>query len=333
KHEIFVNDVTTVYSSLKKVGDLGLQRVVDPASLQMRKSTTTEDKITLTREEHAFYDLGLDEVAWDWDIPNDLGSITHSHSQSKSPAANRSLHTIDESHLQSLSVDMDGGDPFDYLDLGNVFGDGSVPIDLGLDELGWDLPQTPPPQGNMEVDNSVEFANAAEDYAMDAFIDMEPLILGTPQAPVEAQTKEIQMEALQDAMKRFDADANKGTENLGGLKTPKSILAVSTPLRNTSVERVEFHPLENNSLDSSTQEGIEIGVIQTAPVTAKPKRGKKQVRVLLDPRIELSDAELKAARDNYLQEQARLRHELEQQKLQKEVVDKVKELLYGPPDI
>ncbi|KAG8824852.1 hypothetical protein FRC19_000963 [Serendipita sp. 401] len=41
KHEIFVNDVTTVYSSLKKVGDLGFQHVVDPASLQMKKSTTT----------------------------------------------------------------------------------------------------------------------------------------------------------------------------------------------------------------------------------------------------------------------------------------------------
>lgn len=41
KHEIFVTDVTTVYSTLKKAGDLGESNthVVDPKSLQMKKST------------------------------------------------------------------------------------------------------------------------------------------------------------------------------------------------------------------------------------------------------------------------------------------------------
>ena len=40
KHEIFVTDVTTVYSTLKTT-DLGSNgaRIVDPKSLQMKKST------------------------------------------------------------------------------------------------------------------------------------------------------------------------------------------------------------------------------------------------------------------------------------------------------
>lgn len=39
KHEIFVTDVTNVYSSLKKAGDLGTMQPVDPKSLEMKKGS------------------------------------------------------------------------------------------------------------------------------------------------------------------------------------------------------------------------------------------------------------------------------------------------------
>jgi hypothetical protein len=40
KHEIFVTDVTAVYSTLKKANDLATSmHAVDPKSLQMKKSS------------------------------------------------------------------------------------------------------------------------------------------------------------------------------------------------------------------------------------------------------------------------------------------------------
>jgi hypothetical protein len=40
KHEIFVTDVTAVYSTLKKASDLATSmHAVDPKSLQMKKSS------------------------------------------------------------------------------------------------------------------------------------------------------------------------------------------------------------------------------------------------------------------------------------------------------
>lgn len=74
------------------------------------------------------------------------------------------------------------------------------------------------------------------------------------------------------------------------------------------------------------------GEAATAP-QPKTKRAKKQVRILLDARTELTDKELRDARDNYLQEQERLRREQQQQQFNKEAADRVQELLSAPPVI
>lgn len=66
-------------------------------------------------------------------------------------------------------------------------------------------------------------------------------------------------------------------------------------------------------------------------VTPKPKRAKKQVRILLDARTELTDKELKEARDNYLKEQARLQLEIDEQRFNKEAAERARDLLRAPP--
>lgn len=69
---------------------------------------------------------------------NDADSMVDSSRRSRSLEANRAQHTIDESHLQSSSLD-GAFDPFDYFDVGNAAGESSIQIDLGLDlGLDWD---------------------------------------------------------------------------------------------------------------------------------------------------------------------------------------------------
>ncbi|KAG9055962.1 hypothetical protein FS842_000686 [Serendipita sp. 407] len=255
-------------------------------------------------------------------------NIVQPLSRSKSPTGNRSLHTIDESHLQSLSVDMEGGD---YLELENIFGDGSVPIDLELDDLGWGLPQTAPSEGDTTFDKPNELTNVLEDYPMDDFVNMEPPVQEGPQSPVDAASKQTPERVP------FRASNNEG-KNSQEPQASRPILAslmdpVNIPLSSDAIEQVEFYPLENTSLESSNLDDNGGGIVQAASIAVKSKRGKKQVRVLLDARTELTDKELREARDNYLQEQSRLRHEMEQQRLQKTVVERANELLYGPPDI
>jgi hypothetical protein len=61
-------------------------------------------------------------------------AVNAASQSTKSVEANRALYTIDESHLQSTSMD-DVFDPLNSFDLGNDLGDGMAPFDLGLD---WD---------------------------------------------------------------------------------------------------------------------------------------------------------------------------------------------------
>jgi hypothetical protein len=69
---------------------------------------------------------------------NDVDSMVDNSRRSRSLEANRAQHTIDESHLQSSSLD-DAFDPFNYFDVGDAVGESSAQIDLELDlGLDWD---------------------------------------------------------------------------------------------------------------------------------------------------------------------------------------------------
>lgn len=127
-----------------------------------------------------------------------------------------------------------------------------------------------------------------------------------------------------------------------GSTTPRSILSTAKPLSDvgnvlrdgTPAADIEFQPLEGEA-DQAQPNATPQLTNDALPSPTKPKqrRPKKQVRVLLDARTELTDQELRDARDNYLAEQARLRQEMEQSQMQKNIAERAHELLFGPPDI
>lgn len=75
------------------------------------------------------------------------------------------------------------------------------------------------------------------------------------------------------------------------------------------------------------------GVAPGATAAKQPKKTKKKVRLLLDIRTELTDEELKNAKDNYLKEQARLRSVLQQERMNREIAERARNLIFEPPSI
>jgi meiotic recombination protein REC8 len=69
-----------------------------------------------------------------------------------------------------------------------------------------------------------------------------------------------------------------------------------------------------------------------APAPTKSRK-KKNVRLLLDPRTELTNDELRNARDNYVADQMRLRREAECEQTKKDAVEQARNLIFAPPSI
>lgn len=67
-----------------------------------------------------------------------------------------------------------------------------------------------------------------------------------------------------------------------------------------------------------------------APVAAKTRK-KKSVRLLLDPHTELTNDELRNARDNYVADQMRLRREGEREQAKKDAAEQARNLVFAPP--
>lgn len=69
-----------------------------------------------------------------------------------------------------------------------------------------------------------------------------------------------------------------------------------------------------------------------APVPAKTRK-KKNVRLLLDPRTELTNDELRNARDSYVADQMRLRREAECEQAKKDAAEQMRNLIFAPPSL
>ena len=69
-----------------------------------------------------------------------------------------------------------------------------------------------------------------------------------------------------------------------------------------------------------------------APGPAKSRK-KKNVRLLLDPRTELTNDELRNARDNYVADQMRLKREAECEQAKKDAAEQARNLIFAPPSI
>jgi meiotic recombination protein REC8, fungi type len=70
-----------------------------------------------------------------------------------------------------------------------------------------------------------------------------------------------------------------------------------------------------------------------SPAPAPAKTRKKNVRLLLDPRTELTNEELRNARDNYVADQMRLRREAEREQAKKDAVEQARNLIFAPPSM
>lgn len=123
--------------------------------------------------------------------------------------------------------------------------------------------------------------------------------------------------------------------------TPRSILSA----RNTPVPGTEDNfggGDVNNDLDLGI--GMDLDQPPGAPVpwgaNAGPpapvpvkSRQKKNVRLLLDPRTELTNDELRNARDNYVADQMRLRREAERERAKKDAAEQARSLIFAPPSM
>lgn len=72
---------------------------------------------------------------------------------------------------------------------------------------------------------------------------------------------------------------------------------------------------------------------ETPALAPAKSRKKKNVRLLLDPRTELTNDELRNARDNYVADQMRLRREAECEQAKKDAAEQVKNLIFAPPSL
>lgn len=108
-------------------------------------------------------------------------------------------------------------------------------------------------------------------------------------------------------------------------------------LDNTLADTTGIERLQAGEHVDPVTEHVQVGEAQKeaqeADKRSKKLPSKKQVRVLLDARTELTERELKEAREGYLIEQARLRREMEEQKYRKGTVELAQELLRAPPAI
>jgi hypothetical protein len=129
----------------------------------------------------------------------------------------------------------------------------------------------------------------------------------------------------------IDPMLNTPTQPRSILASPKVLADVGNLITDTVASSADIWA--NNDEVSRPDAPSEQAKGEQALANPKPKRAKKQVRILLDARTELTDKELKDARDNYIQEQARQRRELEYQQYNKEAADRVHDLLLAPPAI
>lgn len=69
-----------------------------------------------------------------------------------------------------------------------------------------------------------------------------------------------------------------------------------------------------------------------APAPVKTRK-QKNVRLLLDPRTELTNDELRNARDDYVANQIRLRREAEREQAKKDAMEQARNLIFAPPSM
>ncbi|KDQ63558.1 hypothetical protein JAAARDRAFT_189121 [Jaapia argillacea MUCL 33604] len=370
KQEIFLTDVTTCFQSLRKAV-LEIQSL-SAAQLQMGQPSVRPDAITLSFDPNASFSMNFDPFIANWDdyddmrAPNsdarddDYGSSSKKAKGKSKPKCSvgaeegrGDLHILSDYREDFFSTSFDvsflaggvdgGGPSSSQLDGGLGFDFGDVAFraedllefggDIGYElarELGegWGVPAEDDLRHDQRMDVDLQLDFGFDDPGMGIEMDGEfggdgPLAEGEPPEGSLGQINQGNAENT-NSRKRKQVDSDK--ENL----PPSSVAPSITP--RSALSPNPFQAQEPN-LPPPTPSEAPTQDRESEAEPKAPRKKSKRVRLLLDPRTELDDDELKAcaAREKYLEDQDALRYELEARRAEKMGGKMIEDLIWGVP--
>ncbi|EJD52680.1 hypothetical protein AURDEDRAFT_120316 [Auricularia subglabra TFB-10046 SS5] len=357
KHDLFYADVNTCFTSLKRaVQDLRL--AASAAALEMNNPVARPDALNMALDPgmgRAALDIDFLVPSWDeWiaravedlDLEDEDSEDYNPNSRkSKSKAAGKArakphsvpptpgAHTLDEHHLHLLNTSLDGDSssqnngsfqlPGDssHDDLLLDFGGAGQDFDLGLDlGEGWEFPT----QATI-AEQSLPVADHGAPMIED---DFPPIDFGGQgdvgfmmdvDIPGSRDQSYLSSDHLVPGMR-----GQGGGEGRGGRKRARA-----------EGDEEDEEQGDNNAVDPDVIPQPPRSILVTPSRTGSPQpvktKGKKVVRLLLDTRTELTEAEMKHAREKYVEEQNKLRLAELAKKREKEMMKRVDEFIWMPP--
>ncbi|KAG8713540.1 isopentenyl-diphosphate delta-isomerase idi1 [Ceratobasidium sp. 423] len=300
KHDIFLSEVTTCFTTLKRT-ILEINAAETSAAINLTSGSVRPDTITLNVPEPGMamgLEMDFSHFMWQDFMEPTLGPDGGRHSsppgitsqdftgtQTQTQTQNdRPLYTLDESYdfltsnepagLDTGAMDLDIGEEFD-LGLGqDAFGD-IVP----LDDSGPTDPSSPAKKSKSKPKSATNVAkNPDPMYAREPSVPFEPLNLDDWGIGIQPSSS--------------------------GFGLPRSGGVVGHSSRAGSVEPLRFQSQEPQPLGADmpapvqASENVAEGEQEAPP--AAPKKPKKKIGAIQDHRTELTDDELIANRNNYI---------------------------------
>ncbi|CCL99539.1 uncharacterized protein FIBRA_01557 [Fibroporia radiculosa] len=346
KQEIFLTDVTTCFTSLKKVVHEMHSSTEGSAGLQMGQPSLRPDILTIVEDPGTAFALNFDAMFGDWDdgaqdrgnsdaeeSDDEFDPITKkgkhkakgkakaktrppSSALSENPRVN--LHTLEENYEHLFSGSFDAS--FNGSGLGGiVVSSGNTEGGFGFGNDLFDLPEG--------IDFSREIGDelarelgegwgASPDKGKNG-MDVDPFM-----DPADgALEMDFQFENLDNG-----GLLNHVADNVSQRREIQTYDARDSSQDDMVV--VQLSPLGPNQ---DVSDDLQLGASNNEAPTAPTQKKAKRVRLLLDARTELTDEELKAARENYLEGQDTLRRNIAQKRIEKESGKLIEDILWGVP--
>ncbi|KAL1741877.1 Rec8 like protein-domain-containing protein [Schizophyllum fasciatum] len=352
KQEMLYNDVTNCVTSLKKV--VVELKSINEDQLQMAQPTVRAGVVTLALDPKNTYTMDFDtlvavhrECEDRMDVDDeDYDPKSGRRAKAKGAAAapedevlRADKHTLREHHDHLLSASYDfsfsGADPSssqvdhafllqdDIFDVPDAFDLGGLGDELAR-ELGEGWGASPARAGARcvgPIPKDRDPADFDNEFQMD--VDMgRPFDM--PQAP-GAANGEYGFSAFPETPRKKQRVKNQ---------PPSSALRRSRPPSRALTPR-EASPATSFSRQFLSQADGGDPLFETTRRNEEAQAPKKlkRTRLLLDARTELSDEELRAAREQYLEGQAKLKKDQAQKQAEKASEKMIEELVWGAPNI
>ncbi|KAF9456189.1 Rec8 like protein-domain-containing protein [Collybia nuda] len=344
KQNILMTDVISCVTSLKKaVQDIKTTIAID-AQLQMAQSSVRPSALTLAIDPNSAFIMDFDALVANWDEYLNIGSEGNSKPDSgqfdvsirkgrnevnilgprfpRAEAVRAEQHTLVEhhEHLLSASFDCSYDDNGGTVDLtssqaGAVFGfeDNLFAFSDGLDngalaeelerELGWDVSQTMNGGISKRVNNEVHALDL--DHGSD-----NGLIFN---GPTDLHWDGMPLSSV------FNTPRHLKRKTPEPLRKENDYTTLSLQPNRTLAPEILSQDVVPANINYQTRTGV---------------YGKKikRTHLLLDDRTELTDAELKATRTEYLQSQSTLKQTAGLRHIEKEKGKIIEEMIWGVPD-